>query len=163
MGKGQSMMRLSLFTIENYPLWRMRFENFIQSIDLDIWDIILEGLHVPTKLVDSVRHVKKKAEWDDKDRKLVQLNHKTIKALFCALSESEFNRVTTSTLAKDIWDILKNCYDRTNQVKESKISFLTLDYELFKIKEEKPIKEMYEIFTKIIEGLKALGKEFPNA
>lgn len=33
----------------------------------------------------------------------------------------------------------------------------------FKMKGEEPIKEMYEMITKIIGGLKALGKEFPNA
>ena len=39
---------------------------------------------------------------------------------------------------------------------------LTLNYELFKIKEEETIKEMLDRFTNIINGLKALGKAYPN-
>lgn len=40
-------------------------------MDLDSWDIILDGPHVPAKLVKSVRHINTNAEWDDKDKKLV--------------------------------------------------------------------------------------------
>ncbi|EOY16842.1 Uncharacterized protein TCM_035735 [Theobroma cacao] len=54
-------------------------------------------------------------------------------------------------------------YERTNQFKESKIVLPTHDYELFRMKEDKSINMMFERFTSIVGGLKALGKDFPNA
>lgn len=113
----------------------MRFENIIQSIDLDIQDIIVNGPHIPTKIVDCEKHVKTKVGWDDKDKKLIQLNHKVVTAILCALNEDEFNRVTMCSSIKEIWNTLEKCYECTSQVKKSKIIMLILDYELFKVKD----------------------------
>ncbi|KAA3477076.1 UBN2 domain-containing protein [Gossypium australe] len=63
---------------------------------------------------------------------------------------------------KEIWNKLATTHEGTNQVKESKISLLTLDFELFKIKSRESIKEMFNIFTDIINGLKSLGKAYSN-
>lgn len=57
----------------------------------------------------------------DKNKKLIILNHKVVTALLCALSESEFNRVAMCTLAKEIWDTLKNCYEDTSQGKSQRL------------------------------------------
>ncbi|KAH1057111.1 hypothetical protein J1N35_035176 [Gossypium stocksii] len=63
---------------------------------------------------------------------------------------------------KEIWNKLATTHEGTNQVKESKIHLLTLDFELFKIKLRESIKEMFDRFTDIINGLKALGKAYSN-
>ncbi|KAH1032311.1 hypothetical protein J1N35_044485, partial [Gossypium stocksii] len=53
-------------------------------------------------------------------------------------------------------------HEGTSRVNESKISVLTLDYELFKAKLEEENKEMPGHFTHIINGLKVLEKIYPN-
>ncbi|MBA0710962.1 hypothetical protein Golax_010203, partial [Gossypium laxum] len=53
-------------------------------------------------------------------------------------------------------------HEGTSRVKEYKISILSFDYELFKAKPEKGIKEMSYRFTHIINSLKTLGKIYPN-
>ncbi|KAK5840119.1 hypothetical protein PVK06_008995 [Gossypium arboreum] len=60
-----------------------------------------------------------------------------------------------------MWYKLEITHKGARRVKESKISILTLDYELFKTKPEEGIKEMSDRFTHIING-KALGKAYPN-
>ncbi|KAA3477961.1 zf-CCHC domain-containing protein/UBN2 domain-containing protein [Gossypium australe] len=87
---------------------------------------------------------------------------KAMHTLFCALGPNEYTKVSLCDNAKEIWDNLEATHERTSRVKESKISFLTLDYELFKAKLEEGIKEMSNCFTHIINGLKALGKTYPN-
>ena len=81
---------------------------------------------------------------------MAQLNAKAINALKCTLSVSEFNRISSSTLAKEIWDRLEVTHEGTNQVKESKISILVHKYELFKMKQNETISGMYTSFTDII-------------
>ena len=82
--------------------------------------------------------------------------------LFCALGPSEYNRVSLCDNAKQVWDKLATTHEGTNQVKESKISMLTLDYELFNMKTDETIKKMLDRFMDIINKLKALEKTYPN-
>ena len=58
---------------------------------------------------------------------------KAINILYCALDVNEFNRLSTYNSSKEIWDRLEITHERTNQVKESKISILVHKYELFKM------------------------------
>ncbi|GAV61773.1 UBN2 domain-containing protein, partial [Cephalotus follicularis] len=53
-------------------------------------------------------------------------------------------------------------YEGTNQVKESKISMLVHEYELFMKYDNENISDMFTRFTTIINSLKNLGKSYPN-
>ena len=83
--------------------------------------------------------------------------------LYCSLSASEFNQIFTYSSAKEIWDTLKVTHEGTNQVKKSKISMLVHKYELFQIEQNESIACMFTRFTDIINGLKCLGKTYPNS
>ncbi|KAL5556311.1 hypothetical protein UlMin_038547 [Ulmus minor] len=72
----------------------------------------------------------------------------------------EFNRIRTCKTAKDIWHTLEVVHEGTNQVKESKISMLVHKYELFQMKHDESITQMYTRFTDIINDLSSLGKEY---
>ncbi|KAH1082972.1 hypothetical protein J1N35_022733 [Gossypium stocksii] len=82
--------------------------------------------------------------------------------LFCALGLNEYNRVSLCDNVKEKWDKLEVTHEGTSRVKESNISFLTLDYQLFKVKLEEGINEMFDHFTHIINSLKTLGKSYSN-
>lgn len=51
----------------------------------------------------------------------------------------------------------------TEQVKESRVSLLVHNYELFKMKLDETIPQMFTRFTDIINGLTSLGKIYTNA
>ncbi|RVW95596.1 hypothetical protein CK203_039084 [Vitis vinifera] len=51
---------------------------YLQSTDLDVWDVIEDGLTFPTKLVDGVLVPKPKQEWNELNRRNFQLNVKAI-------------------------------------------------------------------------------------
>ncbi|GAV84509.1 LOW QUALITY PROTEIN: UBN2 domain-containing protein, partial [Cephalotus follicularis] len=53
-------------------------------------------------------------------------------------------------------------YEGTNQVKESKISMLVHEYELFFMHDNESISDMFTRFTTIINSLKNLGKSYSN-
>ena len=75
-------------------------------------------------MVNNISIPKPECEWDEYDERMAQLNAKAMNLLYCALSASEFNRISTCTFAKEIWDRLEITHEETNQVKESKISML---------------------------------------
>jgi hypothetical protein len=93
---------------------------------------------------------------------LIELNCKVMSSLYCALDQNEFNRVSSCDSAKEIWDKLEVTYEGTNQVKESKMSMVVHEYELFVMKKDENISEMSTRFTNIVNCLKSLGKNYTN-
>ena len=54
---------------------------YLQSTDLDAWDVIEDDPNFPSKLVDRVMVPKPKQEWDECDRRNFQLNAKAVYTL----------------------------------------------------------------------------------
>ena len=81
----------------------------------------------------------------------------------CILSKSEYDKIISCDSAKEIWDRLQVLHEGTDQVKETKISMLVHQYEMFKMLEHENIDEMTTRFMHIINQLKALGKRYTNA
>ncbi|GAV87913.1 UBN2 domain-containing protein [Cephalotus follicularis] len=57
-----------------------------------------------------------------------------------------------------MWNLLEVTYEGTNQVKESKISILVHQYELFMMHDDENISDMFPRFTTIINSLKNIGE-----
>ena len=90
--------------------------------------------HIPTHTLNNLITLKPESDWDENDRRMTQLNVKAIDALYCVLSVSEFNRISSCTLAKENWDRLEVTHEGINQLKETKINMLVHKYKLFKMK-----------------------------
>ena len=61
--------RPPFFMGTDYPYWKTKMTWFLQSTNLDVWDIIEDDPTFPTKLVDGVMVPKPKQEWNELDRK----------------------------------------------------------------------------------------------
>ena len=107
LAEGQSTNRPPLFNGSNYTYWKARMKIFIQALNYDMWSIIVNGPHTPTKIIDGVESAKSEKEWDEVDKKMAQLNAKAMNVLYCALDANEFNRISTCSSAKEIWDRLE--------------------------------------------------------
>ncbi|GAV62980.1 LOW QUALITY PROTEIN: UBN2 domain-containing protein, partial [Cephalotus follicularis] len=134
---------------------------FLQSLDYQLWHIIVNGPRMPTRTIDGVASPKPENEYNDNDFRMLQLNSKAKHVLFCAVGPNEFNRISSCDSAKEMWDLLEVTYEGTNQVKE-KISMLVHEYELFVMHENECISDMFSRFTTIINSLKNLGKSYSN-
>ncbi|XVF09330.1 hypothetical protein REPUB_Repub07fG0083300 [Reevesia pubescens] len=76
---------------------------YIQACDMDIWDIIMDGLFIPSKKSEANKVVpKSKFEWTMDNKTKVQVNFKTINLLHCALNLVEFNKISMCNNAKKI-------------------------------------------------------------
>ncbi|KAL6312496.1 hypothetical protein AAG906_032877 [Vitis piasezkii] len=158
-----SKHRAPFFTGTDYPYWKTRMTWYLQSTDLDVWDVIEDGPTFPTKLVDGVLVPKPKQEWNELDRRNFQLNAKAVFTLQCAMDRNEYNRICQCKSAKEIWRLLEITHEGTNLVKKSKINLLVHNYELFSMKEIETIVEMITRFTDIVNGLEALGKTYKES
>ncbi|GAV74085.1 LOW QUALITY PROTEIN: zf-CCHC domain-containing protein/DUF4219 domain-containing protein/UBN2 domain-containing protein, partial [Cephalotus follicularis] len=149
------------FDGNNYSFWKTRMTIFLQSLDYQLWHIVVNGPRLPTKTIEGVS-IKPKNEYNDNDFRMLQLNSKAKHVLFCAVGPNEFNRISSCDSAKEMWDLLEVTYEGTNQVKESKNSMLVHEYELFFLHDNESISDMFTRFTTIINSLKNLGKSYSN-
>ena len=136
---------------------------FLQSENVDIWDVVDESPFVPTKLVDGRMVKKPKDEWNDNDKRRISYNHKAIHSLYCSLSKSQFNKVQQCSTAQEIWKTLEVTYEGIGQVRENKISLLTHKYDLFKMEKDKPIQGRFDHFNNIFNSLKSFAKSCTNS
>ena len=80
--------------------------------------------------------LKPKREWTQGEKDRANLNAKAKNALFCALSQEEFNRVVNCNTAKDVWDTIETTHEGMDQVKIAKIQMLASKFEDIKMLEE---------------------------
>lgn len=85
---------------------------------------------------------KSEDKWNENEMKRDSLKAKALNALVCALTSNKFNRVYNCQTV-NFWNTLEVTHDGTNQVKESKISLLTHQYELFEMEKDRTIKDMF--------------------
>ncbi|KAL4347982.1 hypothetical protein GQ457_17G011470 [Hibiscus cannabinus] len=110
---------------------------FINAKVFHLWDIVEDGPFVPTTI---------KSEWSANDRKKMELNCKALHIIFGAL----------------VWDKLEVIHEGTNDVKETKIGLLNLEYENFKIDPNEDNKSMVDRFSTIANQIKGFGEEIPK-
>ncbi|VFQ72940.1 unnamed protein product [Cuscuta campestris] len=135
---------------------------YIQSTNFLLWRIIKNGEDVPMKKVGETNVPKTENEYDAQDIKKVENNAKAINIIYCAVNPDDYRKISCCTTAKEMWDKLEITYEGTDQVREAKIDFLTHEYELFRMKENEKIDEMFERFSKIVNDLHALKKTYTD-
>ncbi|VFQ79952.1 unnamed protein product [Cuscuta campestris] len=162
LGEGQSTTRPPLFDGTNYTYWKERMRIYIQSTNFLLWRIIKNGEDVPMKKVGETNVPKTENEYDAQDIKKMENNAKAINIIYCAVNPDDYRKISCCTTAKEMWDKLEITYKGTDQVQEAKIDFLTHEYELFRMKENEKIDEMFKRFSKIVNDLHALKKTYTD-
>ena len=81
---------------------------FLQSLDEKIWLAVEIGWK---KLEEPP------TTWDDTKIKVANFNSKALNALFNAMTNEEFKKISSMVNAKEAWTILQNTYESTKAVK----------------------------------------------
>ena len=59
-------------------------------------------------------------DWDDAKIKATNFNSRALNALFSAVTNEEFKKISSIEIAKEAWNILQTTYEGTKAVKNSK-------------------------------------------
>ena len=92
---------------------RYAWEFFLQSLDEKVWLDVKVGWTKPTDPPTS---------WDDEKIKVANFNNWALNALFNAVTNEEFKKISSTESAKKAWTILQNTFEGTKAVKDSKDS-----------------------------------------
>ena len=97
MDKGQSLLIPPLFDGTNYAYWKVRMRAFLQSLDEKVWQVMEIGWTKPKEAP---------ADWDDANIKAANFNSRALNALFNAVTNEEFKKISSTKIAKEAWTIL---------------------------------------------------------
>lgn len=111
--EGQSTQKPPLFENDNFCEWKNKFENYVKSIDQDLWHIISIGDLQKTKtdFENQYNHLQTKI---DKKTKAKLMIYKT-------LPRVEYERVIFCKTASDIWKCLLNFHQGKCWAKDDKL------------------------------------------
>ena len=157
--EGHSTTRPPYFNRRHYSHWKARMRIFIQATDYLAWDVIINGPKIPRR---SNGTEKPQSDWDEEDYEMIATNARAINILYCAVSGLEYDKISSCETAKEMWDKLEVTHEGTSKVKQTKINMQTYEFEIFKVKDDEKIEDMFTRFSKIVGELKALGKVIPT-
>ena len=102
------------------------------------------------------------ADWDDANIKAANVNNRALNALFSAVTNEEFKKISSTETAKEAWTILQITYDRTKAVKDSKLQRLITSFEEIKIEEDESFNEFYANLKDIVNSAFKFGETIPE-
>ena len=79
-------------------------------------------------------------------------------ALFSAVTNEEFKKISSTEIAKETWTILQTTYEGTKAVKDSKFQRLTTSFEEIKMEEDDSFDEFYVKLKDIVNSAFNLGE-----
>ena len=153
MDRGQSLIIPPLFDDTNYAYWKVRMRVFLQSLDEKVWQAVKIGW---TKLKEML------ADWNEAKIKATNFNSRALNALFSAITNEEFKKISSTKTAKEAWINLQTTYEGIKAVKDSKFQRLTTSFEEIKMEEDELFNKFYAKLNDIVNSAFSLGETIPE-
>ncbi|KAJ9561670.1 hypothetical protein OSB04_006830 [Centaurea solstitialis] len=163
------------FNKDNFSLWKTRMELFLSGSDPQIPYFLENGPHVPTQTVHPIpaaagqpavperQLVKPVTDWNDEDRRLVNIDTKARSLIAMSLPDDVFHSVCHLRSAKEIWDTLCVQYEGTAVLMESRKIFLVRQYESFIHQKDETLSQLHQRFNCLLIDLKTIGTTYSNS
>ena len=74
------------------------------------------------------KSTKAPTDWDNAKIKAANFNSRALNALFSAVINEKFKKISSTETAKEAWTILQTAYKGTKAVKDSKLQRLTTSF-----------------------------------
>ena len=93
---------------------------------------------------------------------MANFNSRALNALFSAVTNEEFKKISSTEIAKKAWTILQTTYEGTKAVNELKLQRLSSSFEELKIEEDTSFNEFYVKLKNIVNSAFNLGEIIPE-
>ena len=108
-------IRPLIFDGSNFVYWKIRTTTYLQSLGIDIWEIMEGGYKFPSAIHTNTT-----------GRKQYEINAKVVTILLASLSKLEFVKVMQLKSAKEIWDKIILSDKGDARVKHAKLQTLRI-------------------------------------
>ena len=97
MDREQSLIVPHLFNGTNYAYWKVCMRAFLQSLNEKVWQAVEIGWTKSKEVL---------GDWDEAKIKAANFNSRALNALFSAVTNKEFKKISSTETAKKAWTIL---------------------------------------------------------
>ena len=125
----------------------------MQSLDEKVWQAVEISWTKPTEAP---------ANWNDAKIMVANFNSRALNALFNAVTNEEFKKISSTETAKKVWTILQTTYEGTKVVKDSKLQRLTTSFEEIKMEEDESFDLFYAKLKDMVNSAFNLGETIPE-
>ena len=93
----KSLIIHHLFDDTNYAYWKVCMRAFLQSLDEKVWQAVEICWTKPKEV---------SVDWDDAKINVANSNSRALNALFSAVTNEEFKKISSTETTKEAWTIL---------------------------------------------------------
>jgi len=136
---------------EEFSYWKTNMYSHIMGLDDELWDILEDGV-VDLALDEEEAAIDRKKH-TPAQKKLYKKHHKIIGILVASIPHTEYMKMSEKSTAKAMFASLCANHEGSKKVREAKATMLVHQYELFKMKDDESIEEMYSRFQTLVSGL----------
>ena len=102
-------------------------------------------------------------DWDDAKIKAANFNNRALNALFSAVTNGEFKKISSTEIVKEAWTIIQTTFEGTKAVKDLKLQRLTTSFKEIKMEEDESFDEFYAKLKDIVNSTFNLGETIPES
>lgn len=111
-----------LFSDNRFNIWQARFRLFLQSVNHELWETIINNQFIPTHKVNDEAVDKPNSLWKNKENRKFEIDFKTKNFIAMSLNDSKFHYVYRCQTTKEIWDSLEMIYRVSPSIKQEKMN-----------------------------------------
>ena len=126
---------------------------FLQSLNEKVWQAVEIGWTKPKEAP---------TDWDEAKIKAANFNSRALNALFSAVTNEKFKKISSTETTKEAWTIHQTTYEGTKAVKDLKLQRLTTSFEEIKMEEDELFDEFYAKLKDIVNSAFNLGETIPE-
>ncbi|GJZ66709.1 hypothetical protein Tco_0623405 [Tanacetum coccineum] len=154
-------IKLPILQLDEYDLWKIRMEQYLQCIDYTLWEIVENGnAPIVTKTVDGKETVIPPTSIEEKAQRRAELKARS--TLLMALPNEHQLKFNSYKNARTLMQAIKNIFGGNTTTKKTPKKLLKQQYENFVASSTEVIEQTYERLQKLISQLEMHGEVIPQ-
>ncbi|GKA33542.1 ribonuclease H-like domain-containing protein [Tanacetum coccineum] len=154
-----SNIKLPILKKEEYDIWAMEMEHYLEYIDNDVWKVIQNGNSKKRISTGKDGVVRILPPVSAAEINAVEKERKDRTILLMAIPKEHLRRFHGMDDAKEIWEAIRTRFGGNANSKKMQKAVLKQQFETFTISSSEGLKKGYDIFQQLLSQLEAHGAE----
>ncbi|GJX48121.1 ribonuclease H-like domain-containing protein [Tanacetum coccineum] len=154
-----SNIKLPILKKEEYDIWAMEMEHYLEYIDNDVWKVIQNGNSKKRISTGKDRVVRILPPVSAAEIHVVEKERKARTILLMAIPKEHLRRFHGMDDAKEIWEAIRTRFGGNANSKKMQKAVLKQQFEAFTISSSEGLEKGYDRFQQLLSQLEAHGAE----
>ncbi|PWA94003.1 hypothetical protein CTI12_AA064530 [Artemisia annua] len=150
-------IKLPILKKEEYDIWAMEMEHYLEYIDNDVWKVIQNGNSMKKISVGKDGTVKVLPPVTAAEIHAVEKERKARTILLMAIPKEHLRRFHGMDDAKEIWEVIRIRFGGNANSKKMQKAILKQQFEAFTVSSSEGLEKGYERFQHLLSQLEAHG------